>query len=760
MNRYPARRTVPHVAGAHVLLALLFLTMGRNDVTHADEPTQEDRPPQRRMPSAEELQGLPPGGGPEFNRLVFEKSPYLLQHARNPVHWYPWGDAAFERARREEKPVFLSIGYSTCHWCHVMEHESFEDDEVAAALNRDFVAIKVDREERPDVDNVYMNICMALTGSGGWPLTIVMTPDGKPFFAGTYFPKHSRLGRPGLVEVLQRIAEAWSERRDQVVESAAGIASAVADQTGVRPGDPPGTEALEEAFRQLEGRFDETYGGFGSAPKFPTPHNFLFLLRWWHRTGEDRPLAMVLRTLRAMRLGGMYDHVGFGFHRYSTDREWFLPHFEKMLYDQALLLMAYTEAYEATRDPFFATVAHEIVAYVLRDLTSPEGGFYSAEDADSEGEEGLFYLWTTEEFQRVLGDEDGAYYARLFGFEAEGNFVEEATGRRTGRNIPHLDRTPEETAHAEGEDADALRRRWEKARGKLLAERSRRVRPLRDDKILAAWNGLTIAALAKAARALDRPEYAEAGERAASFVLDALVTDDGRLLRRYREGAVAIPAYLDDYAFMVWGLLELYETTFDVAYLDRAVELNRSMMELFADTTDGGLFFTAADGERLVHRRKEIYDGALPSGNSVAACNLVRLGRITGDTGIAAAAEAQLRVFAGTVAAMPSAYTQYLVATDLALGPSREIVIVGDAGAQPTREMVAAVRARYLPRSVVLLRAADPDKAAPLIRFAPFVEAQTPRDGAAATAYVCENYACREPVTDAEALGKVLDAAR
>jgi len=694
-------------------------------------------------------------GTPGQNRLAAEKSPYLLQHASNPVDWYPWGDEAFETARRDDKPVFLSIGYSTCHWCHVMERESFEQQDVAAILNEHFVSVKVDREERPDVDQIYMTVCQAVTGSGGWPLTVLLTPDRRPFFVGTYFPAERRFGRPGLKEILYQVAAAWEQQRDQVMDAAEKITEAVQPQFGGSPGDALGVETLQLAYEQLAGRFDEDEGGFGSAPKFPTPHVLTFLLRWWRRTGEPRALEMVERTLAAMRRGGIFDHVGLGFHRYSTDREWLVPHFEKMLYDQALLLIAYSEAFQATRNPLYGGVAQEIASYVLRDLTSPEGAFYSAEDADSEGEEGKFYVWTRSEIDGVLGAQDGALYARAYGIEPEGNWRDEASGKVPGTNIPHLAGDPGDLARELGLETGAVAQRLEAARARLLEARSRRVRPHKDDKVLTAWNGLMIAAMAKAARALGRPDLARAASRALEFIEAKLVRPDGRLLARYRDGEAAFPAYLDDYAFLAWGLLELYEATYQARHLDAALKLVREMDRLFGDSNAGGYYFSATDGETLLARPKEAYDGAMPSGNSVAALVLLRLGRITGDPKLEQAAEKLFRAFAGLVARIPSVHTQLLGALDFALGPTREIVIASGPEDSEAAAMAATVGSRFLPRDVALWNRPPEQKL--LETIAPFVKAQTAVRGAAA-AYVCESYACKAPVTTASALAALLDA--
>ena len=697
------------------------------------------------------------GAAPHRNRLALEKSPYLLQHASNPVDWYPWGDEAFAKAHREEKPIFLSIGYSTCHWCHVMERESFEREDVARLLNEHFVSIKVDREERPDVDQIYMTVCQALTGSGGWPLTVVLMPDRRPFFAGTYFAPERRLGRPGLIEILYQIVAAWEEQRDRIFEVSGRITEAVRGQFTGTAGAPPGEAALRTAFEQLAGRYDDAEGGFGIAPKFPTAHVFTFLLRYWNRTGEYRALEMVERTLQALRRGGIHDQLGFGFHRYSTDREWLVPHFEKMLYDQALLLLAYAETYQATRQGVYAAVAREIAAYVLRDMTSPDGAFYSAEDADSEGVEGKFYVWTRAEIESILGPEEAEIYCRVYRVEPEGNWRDEATGRSDGTNILHLSDDPSAAARAFGLEPAALAQRLEQARTKLLAARNNRIPPLKDDKVLTAWNGLMIAALSRAAQVLEEPGFAAAAERALAFVTRHLIRDDGRVLARHRAGESAHLGYLDDYAFLCWGLLELYEATFEAKHIAAAADLAREMDRLFWDRAEGGYYFTGEDAETLLVRPKEVYDGALPSGNSVAAMVLLRLARMTGDPAWERKSDLLLRAFAGSVERLPSAHTQMLQAVDFALGPAKEIVIAGERGAESAGAMMRAVRERFLPRSVVLWN--SPDQAPLLHKLAPPIAAQG-AIGGTPTAYVCEAFACEAPVTDPAALAARLDAPR
>ncbi|MFC1782316.1 thioredoxin domain-containing protein [Planctomycetota bacterium] len=688
------------------------------------------------------------------NRLAHEKSPYLLQHADNPVDWFPWGAEAFAKARRENKPIFLSIGYSTCHWCHVMAHESFEDAEVARLMNEVFVCIKVDREERPDIDGVFMRICQMLTGQGGWPLTIIMTPDKKPFFAGTYIPKTSRFGRTGMVELTQRVQQLWSQQPDKLLQTAQQVTAALQQTSQNIAGDELTEEVLSQAFRELADRFDERYGGFGAAPKFPTPHNLNFLLRYGRRSGDEKALEMTEATLQAMRRGGIYDHISFGFHRYSTDQKWLTPHFEKMLYDQALLAWAYLETYQVTQKAEYAQTAREIFTYVLRDMTDPAGGFYSAEDADSEGEEGKFYLWTDEQIREVLNDDQAELVIKVFNVEAGGNFAEEATGARTGANILHLTQLMPQIAQDLNLTEQQLRQRLDAARQQLFDARAKRIRPYKDDKILTDWNGLMIAALAKGARVLDNDEYARAAKKAADFILKNMTDDQGRLLHRWRQGQAGIPAHLDDYSFMVWGLLELYETTFEVPYLQKALELNRDTHKHFWDDTEGGFYFTADDGEELLVRQKEIYDGAVPSGNSVALLNLLRIGRITVDADLETQAAALVRTFSQAVQTNPSAYTQMISGVDFALGPAYEIVIVGETKAPDTLAILKTIRGEFIPNKVVLLRP-DEQPRPEIIRLAPFTKLQTSIDGQA-TAYICHNYTCEEPTTDTRKILELL----
>ncbi|MGA2400688.1 MAG: thioredoxin domain-containing protein, partial [Syntrophobacteraceae bacterium] len=630
------------------------------------------------------------------NRLAGEKSPYLLQHAENPVDWYPWGEEAFLKAKLEDKPIFLSIGYSTCHWCHVMEHESFEDDEVAGLLNRSFVTIKVDREERPDIDQVYMTVCQAITGGGGWPLSIFMGPDRKPFYAGTYFPKRSRMGMPGLMDVAGKIAELWAGEREQLGRISDEITRAIEPKRSEGLHQLPGPELLERTWRELARSFDPVWGGFGGAPKFPNPHNLTFLTRWHNRNPGSNAFQMVEKTLFSMRSGGIFDQIGFGFHRYSVDEKWLVPHFEKMLYDQALLALAYTDAFLATGDERYAKVVREIFEYVTREMQSPEGGFYCAQDADSEGKEGIFFTWTPAQVANILGKDAGDIFCRAYGITPQGNFEE-------GMSIPYIARSFEVLARDMGMGLPELENTLADGRRKLFDAREKRVHPLKDDKILVAWNGLMIAALARGSQALGDASYARAAVGAVNFILEKMKTANGRLYRRYRQGEVVNPGYADDYAFLIWGLLDLYETIFDVKHLSEAARLQEDMSRIFGDP-DGGFSYTGNDGEPMILRERVIYDGALPSCNSVAAMNLLRLGRMTANPEFEKQADLLMKSFAGQVAARPAAFTHFMQALDFALGPAREILIAGDISSSATKEMIETVHRLYSPNRVLMLK--------------------------------------------------------
>ncbi len=689
------------------------------------------------------------------NRLINEKSPYLLQHAYNPVDWYPWTPKAFKKAKKEDKPIFLSIGYSTCHWCHVMAHESFEDPEVAKLMNEHFISIKVDREERPDIDKIYMDVCQAMTGRGGWPLTIIMTPEKKPFFAATYIPKKGRFGSSGMLEIIPAISEYWKNKRNEVLESANTIINALQQASLSTSSEELGKTTLATAYTHLLRQFDEKDGGFGGAPKFPTPHILLFLLRYWKRTGAEKALSMVEKTLQAMRRGGIFDHLGFGFHRYSTDFFWLLPHFEKMLYDQALLAMAYTEGYQATKKKEYEVTARAIFAYVLRDMTDPLGGFYSAEDADSEDKEGnmvegKFYVWTAEELKRVLDKENFDIVTKLFNIKKGGNFLDQATQQRTGENILHLTKSiPDLASDLQLEESD-LGLRLEEIRRKLFEKREARPHPYKDDKILTSWNGLMIAALAKASRVLNEAKYSEAARKAVDFIYKKLIRDDGRLLHRFRDDDSSILANSDDYTFLIWGLLELYESTFEIEYLRKALTLNEELLIFFWDKESGGLYFTPDDGEELILRKKEFYDGAIPSSNSIAMWNLLRLEQLTGNEEFGEKAAKISPFFSNIVKNAPAGFTALMIALEFVIGPSCLVTIAGDLNSLDTKEMLQALHVQYLPNKIVLLNPIT-EKSPGIYQIADFVKAQPSIEGKT-TAYVCINNFCKKPVTEIDAM--------
>ncbi|MFW9767796.1 MAG: thioredoxin domain-containing protein [Candidatus Thorarchaeota archaeon] len=688
------------------------------------------------------------------NRLSKEKSPYLLQHEDNPVDWYPWGEEAFDKAKKEDKPVFLSIGYSTCHWCHVMAHESFEDDEVAILMNEVFVNIKVDREERPDIDGVYMEVAQMITGRGGWPLTIIMTPDKQPFFAGTYIPKESRYSSLGMKELIPRIKEIWESDRDNINETTSRIKDALSETRYAGEKEDLSLDSVDLAFSHLSQRFDEKQGGFGSAPKFPSPHNLMLILRYWKRTGDEWALFMVEKTLQAMRNGGIFDHIGFGFHRYSTDEKWLLPHFEKMLYDQASLMMAYTEVYQITKKQEYADIVREIFEYVTRDLTGPEGAFYSAEDADSEGEEGKFYTWTKSEIEDIINDKNEAsIFMQAFNIHEEGNFEDEATREMNGLNIPHLKEKADLDTDL-GITREELKLLLDKIKTNMFVRREMRVRPSLDDKILTDWNGFMIAALSKAGAILGDAKFIETSERALKFILDTMLDDERRLYHRYKDGEIIIQAFLDDYAYLVWALLETYEATFKPEYLEQAIDLTLDMLEHFWDEEEGGLYFTGTYSEDLLVRKKDVYDGAMPSGNSVAALNLIRLARFLGDTKLEEKAAETVRAFSGIVPRAYSGFTMLLTAVEFAYGDSYEIVIAGNPDSEDTQEMIRAVRDQFIPNRVILLKGTE-HQSKEVSQLAPYTKFHD-TVGGKATAHVCIDYNCKLPTNDVAQLLKLI----
>jgi uncharacterized protein YyaL (SSP411 family) len=693
------------------------------------------------------------------NRLAREKSPYLLQHAYNPVDWYPWGEEAFSRAAEENKPVFLSIGYSTCHWCHVMAHECFEDEQVAALLNRAFISIKVDREERPDIDSVYMGICQQMTGQGGWPLTIIMTPEKLPFFAGTYFPKESGHGIAGLTGILDRVAALWHEQQDEISRSAGEIV-ALSRTVPVPASRDPDRLLLDAGFRELSRQFDPENGGFGNVPKFPAPHITIFLLRYWHVTGEPRALAMAEKTLDAIRQGGIWDHVGGGLHRYATDARWRIPHFEKMLCDQALFVLACTEAYQATRQDRYRTMAEECIGYVLRELRDPGGAFYSAEDADSPGGEGAYYTWTSDELSVALGPDDAALAASVFTLTplpAPAYGISDSGAQKSGQRFilsaAGPDPVLEQTLSL---PSGKIAARRESIRSRLFTARNKRARPARDDKILTDTNALFCTALARAGRAFRNPAYTGAASGAVQFILKFLSDNNQYLLHRYRDGERAIPAFADDYVYLVSALIALYEATFDPAYLSRALDLNATFVTRFQDQENGGFFTTSDSAEKLLVRKKEWYDGAVPSANAIAFENLTWLARVTEDNDLNAAAIACSQFLAGAAERAPTATAAFLAGLTCLppTGNMQDLVIAGDPAQPDTRALLDAAFNQYLPGLIVLHR--PPGKSGDdLDTLAPVVHGRTARDGHAA-AYLCTGHTCRAPIHDPGELARML----
>ena len=671
------------------------------------------------------------------NRLAKESSPYLLQHKNNPVDWYPWGDEAFQKALELNRPIFLSIGYSTCHWCHVMEEESFEDEQVAQLLNDNFISIKVDREERPEIDHLYMTVCQVMTGKGGWPLTIIMTPDKYPFFAGTYFPKKGRMGRPGMIELLPAISDAWVNKKDELIQSANQIKKYLIDSNNKELGGQLNQSILTNTNSQFIDRYDKTHGGFGTKPKFPSPHNLIYLLRYHNMSGDKTSLLMVEKTLQEMRLGGIFDHVGFGFHRYSTDTEWILPHFEKMLYDQAMLTLAYTEAYQITNNQLYKDTAEEILYYVQRDMTDKRGGFYSAEDADSEGEEGLFYLWTIDEIKNILSNVESELLINTYGLNKEGNYDDEATGNRTEKNILYL---------KEPINNIELKNRLNQIIKKLYQARKKRIHPLKDDKILTDWNGLMIAAYAKAGDVFNSDDYIQQAEKSAQFILKNLTDNNGRLLKRYRNGNAGVDAHLDDYAFFIWGLLELYEATFNVTYLAEAIQLSNIMVDEFWDVTNGGFFLGGEKSEKLIVRAKTGYDGAMPSGNSVAAMNCSKLNRITGETKWAEISDKIFITFSNEIQQTPSGYASMVNAFLFNTDNPKEIVIVGSGKDSDTISAIEKIKSEYVPNKVIIFKDTDDElnKLSPLAKWTVTQETIDEKT----TYYICQDFACKIPTTD------------
>ncbi len=702
--------------------------------------------------------------GEKPNRLIHEKSPYLLQHAFNPVHWYPWGEEAFEKARREDKPIFLSIGYSTCYWCHVMEREVFENDSLAALMNQYLVSIKVDREERPDVDRVYMTALQAMTGSGGWPMSMFLTSDLKPFYGATYIPPHAKWGRPGFGEIITRIHEVWTSNRQVVLENSQKMADYL-KQVSIPKLDAAKADqlALQRGFESFAESFDSVTAGFGGAPKFPRPVAFNFLLRYYSRTGEKKALDMSLATLINMAKGGMYDHIGGGFHRYATDERWHVPHFEKMLYDQAQLAISYLEAFQITNEPFYADVAQDVLSYVQRNLTHSEGGFYSAEDAESavdpqkpqEKEEGAFYVWTKSEIDELLSPEEVRLFDFHFGVKNDGNVIADPHQEFVGENILYIAHTPEETAKQFNISIDEVLAALSSARQKLFQAREKRPRPHLDDKILVSWNGLMISAFARAHQVLDEVKYRDAAERAAKFILTKLYNEKKKqLLRRYRAGEARFDAHLEDYAFLIQGLIDLYESTFDIQWLMTAIELTEQQTQLFYDQDAGGFFDTSGEDKSILVRTKESYDGAEPTGNSIAILNLLRLSQMIDRQKWRVLAEKSLAYFGSQMLNIPQGLAQFLVALDFSLSKPKQIIIAGKADDPHTGNLLAEVHKRFIPNKIILLAdGAQGQKT--LASYVPFIDSVRMIDGKP-TAYICENYACQLPTSDPQTMVKLL----
>ncbi|WP_315169387.1 thioredoxin domain-containing protein [Metaclostridioides mangenotii] len=666
----------------------------------------------------------------QANKLIDEKSPYLLQHAYNPVYWYPWGEEAFKKANTEDKPIFLSIGYSTCHWCHVMEKESFEDDEVAEILNREYVSIKVDREERPDVDSVYMSVCQAMTGSGGWPMTIVMTPDKKPFFAGTYIPKQNMYGRLGIIELLGKISYMWENEHHKLLKSSDEIVEHLKGTTSKSLGNSMLSKNLiDDSYKVFEEIFDSKYGGFGEAPKFPSPQNLMFLLKYYKLEGNNKALEIAEKTLQGMYRGGMFDHVGYGFSRYSTDEKWLAPHFEKMLYDNAMLVIAYLEAYQITKNELYKDIVVKTLNYIVREMRHSEGGFYSAQDADSEGEEGKFYTFTYPEILEVLGDEDGKYFAEYFDISVQGNFE--------GKNIPNLIKNDRFEFHDDNINS-MIKKVFEYRQGRMELHK--------DDKILTSWSALMSVALTRAYKVLGDESYLSYAVESVDFIEKNLFSD-GRLLARFRDGHSDYMAYLDDYAFLIWSYIELYESTFEKSYLDRAVKLNKDCIDLFWDNKNKGFFLYGNDSEELFLRPKDLYDGAMPSGNSVASLNLIKLSRMITDIELEELSKSLLNLYTDSLRRSPSGYSFYLLSLMYELYPSRELIAVLKDG-DDMKQLQEDLREYYSPNITVMVKKVWEEETGLLKEYT--------LKNDKSTYYICEGKSCNPPFNEHDLIKKFL----
>jgi len=674
------------------------------------------------------------------NRLIKESSPYLLQHAYNPVDWYPWGKEAFSKALKEDKPIFLSIGYSTCHWCHVMERESFENKETADLLNKYFVSIKVDREERPDIDHIYMMTCQLMTGSGGWPLSVFMTAGQVPFFAGTYFPPKSRYGRIGFNDLLSGINSKWQENRDEILENSRNLTEHLNKVNNSEESVQLSEMILHKTVDQFEKRFDSNDGGFGNAPKFPSPHNLLFLMRYSKAYNRVIASEMALKTLSKMRMGGIFDHIGYGFHRYSTDKEWLVPHYEKMLYDQAILMHAYTDAYFLSGNEDFINTAELIAKYVISDLSDQNGGFHSAEDADSEGIEGKFYVWTEEELKSILTEDDLQFAKAVYNVLAIGNYNDEFTRQPSGNNILHQIEHDIDLAASLGVSSIEFSQKKERIRELLFTKREKRIRPLKDDKVLTDWNGLMISALAKLYSATNNIIYLEKAELAWNFIEEKMIVD-GKIIHRYRNNTAGLTATLDDYAFLIWGLLELYDATYNDIYLLKCCELTKTAIEDFWDSSSGGFFFSPRYGENLIIRTKESYDGAIPSGNSVMAMNLNRLSRLTFDTELDKYCNELLKSYSSLLTNSPLGSTFLLITLLNKLTVQFDLVIVGNPISDEAKKVIDLIRSEFLNISVIVKR----DEASSVKQLAEYSMAN-----GKTTFYLCKNFNCELPTNNPE----------
>ncbi|MBS3749525.1 MAG: thioredoxin domain-containing protein [Candidatus Thermoplasmatota archaeon] len=688
----------------------------------------------------------------QLNHLKDETSPYLKQHKHNPVDWYPWSDEAFQKAKTDHKPIFLSIGYATCHWCHVMAHESFEDKEIAKILNNHYVCIKVDREERPEIDQIYMHVCQMLTGRGGWPLTIIMTPDKQPFFAATYLPKKNQYGMNGLLTLLPEIKKIWDENQEKIIESATEITKRLHQQPLVSQ-QTLDNSILEKTYDALVTDFDELHGGFGKNQKFPLPQHLLFLLGYWKATKQPYSLKMVTTTLKQMRQGGIFDHIGFGFHRYATERTWKIPHFEKMLYDQALLLNVYTEAYQATQNNLFKQTAEEIITYTTRNLTSSHGAFYAAEDADSEGKEGKYYTWTYEELSTHLTSEELKIASLVYSLKKEGN-VQLEPGRTT-ENILYQSMTIKEAATVLDLSEKNLTKKLSIIRKKLFTIRSQRMHPNKDDQILTDWNGLMIASLAKAARTFHQPQYLTIAEQAIDHIQTHRLTKNNELIHSHRNKHDTITGYATDYAFITWAMIELYQTTFNPTYLQKALQLNSYVLNHFWDKTHGGFFITSDTAGSMLVRQKEIYDGSIPSANAIILQNLIRLAHITANPSLKETADQLSNTFSTQINTHPTAYTHFISAVQYMITSTQEIVIVGEPKNKDTKEILSFLQSHYFPHTSIILKNPK-EKNSLLEELIPWIKTYDQIDQKT-TVYICKNKTCQQPTTDLEKIKKELD---